>query len=379
MYDTLIDRLHTAVEELETYRATIQRVSKEFSSTLAPIRRLPSDVLRSVFGENQRNIDGWWSIYDRTIQFSHDTLTLGHVCASWRGIVFSSPELWSHIRVVFPRRRVKECTFQPLLKTILPLSGQHPLDIRFLSNGEAISGEAIEAFSSLLGERHRWRDASLQIPLDLLEQLRTSSGKLAYLESLTLMTPSPRIDSRTVPLRDVSDVFIDAPILRKVVLHGATERGSFEFPAQITHLAASFPAIHNLHTYSLLEELHLGEWHDDDFAFPRRITLPKVCRLSVPSLKMLQHLCLPSLEDLAFDLYLPDGIHFAHPHTDAREAGIIMRDFLRSSHCSLTSLATKSSIVDASDFFRETLPLFESLTSLAFIIDKDLNAGSTIP
>ncbi|PBK90102.1 hypothetical protein ARMGADRAFT_1014742 [Armillaria gallica] len=80
VYDTLINRLHTAVEELETYRATIQRVSKELSSTLAPIRRLPSDVLSSVFGVNQKDLDGWprWTSLENrpTIKFSHDTLTL---------------------------------------------------------------------------------------------------------------------------------------------------------------------------------------------------------------------------------------------------------------------------------------------------------------
>ncbi len=178
------------------------------------------------------------------------------------------------------------------------------------------------------------------------------------------------MDSRTVPLRDVSDAFIDAPNLQKVVLHKVIDRGSFEFPSQITHLAASFSAIHNLHTCSLLEGLHLEERCDDDFDFPHRITLPKVRRLSVSSLKMLRHLRLPSLKDLSFDRHLASGTLFAHPwHTDATAAGVIMRDFLRSSHCSLTSLATKSSIVDF--FWQETLPLIGSLTSLAFVIDED--------
>ncbi|KAK0237721.1 hypothetical protein EDD85DRAFT_1022935 [Armillaria nabsnona] len=376
VYDTLIDRLHTAVEELETCRATIRRVSKEFSSTLAPIRRLPRDVLRSVFGLNQKDLDGWqWASHPNrpTIKFSHNTLTLGRVCASWRDIVVSSPELWSHIRITFPSPTVNNPGRFPILKTVLPLSGQLPLDVRFISEGDVSSGKAIEAFSSLLRERHRWRSASLKIPLDLLGQLRTCSGKLPCLESLTLMIPSPPMDSRTVPPRDVSDAFIDAPNLRKVVLHKVLIDGSScAFPSQITHLAASFSAIHNLRTCSLLEELHLGERCDADFAFPHRITLPKVRRLSVSSLKMLRYLRLPSLKYLSFDRHLASGTRFAHPwHIDARVAGVIMRDFLRSSHCSLTSLAIKSSIVDASDFFQETLPLLESLTSLAFIIDKN--------
>ncbi|PBK68772.1 hypothetical protein ARMSODRAFT_1004612 [Armillaria solidipes] len=371
VYNTLIDRLHAAVEELETYRATIQRVLKEFSSTLAPIRRLPSDVLRSVFQETdgESNLVRQWLCHRRpTIKFMQNTLTLGQVCSSWRDIVISSPELWSHIKITFPSLRVQNRTLQPLLKTILSLSRLLPLDIRFISEGDTSSSEAIEALSSLIRERHRWKSVSLELPRDLWEQLWASSGKF-----FTLMTPSPPMDSRTVPPRVVSGVFIDAPTLRKVVLHQRMECGSFAFPSQITHLAASFSAIHNLHSHSLLEELHLEERHDDGFAFPHRITLPKVRRLSVSSLKMLRHLCLPSLEDLSFQPYFTGGLFFTHLHADAMTAATVtIRDFIRSSHCSLTSLATETPIVYASNFVQETLPLLESLTSLAFEIDNVL-------
>ncbi|SJK98764.1 uncharacterized protein ARMOST_02033 [Armillaria ostoyae] len=341
VYDTLIDRLHAAVEELEAYRATIQRVSKEFSSTIAPIRAFQAIFFVPYFEKLRAEI-----------------LFNSHVCASCRDIVVSSPELWSHLRITFPSLTVDNPGPSSLLKTILPLSGQLPLDIRFISDGDTTADEAIDAFSLLLGERHRWRSVSLTLPLDLLEQLRASSGKLACSQSLTPMTPRTPIDSRTSP-GDVSDVFIDAPSLRKVVLYKGIERGSFAFPSQITHLAASFSAIHNLHTLSLLEELHLGEGHDD-IAFLHRITLPKVRRLSVSSLKMLQHLRLPSLEDLSFQHYL-SSILFAHLRADAIAATIVtIRDFIRSSHCSLTSLATPSSIVCASSSIQEIIPLLES-------------------
>ncbi|KAK0452601.1 hypothetical protein EV421DRAFT_2031166 [Armillaria borealis] len=367
VYETLIDRLDTALEELQALRDMMREVSKEFPSTLAPIRRLPSDVLRSVFRETQSDLDGRGSSCWPTIKFTHDTLTLAQVCASWRDIVVSSPELWSDIKITFPSLTVDNPGRSPLLKTILPLSGQLPLDIRLVSDGDTSSGEAIEAFSSLLRERHRWRSASLKLPLDLLEQLRASSGKLPCLESLTLMTPRSRWDRRSLPAGDVSDVFIDAPSLHKVVWHQSIGYGSFAFPSQITHLAASFTFIHNLHIHTLLEELHLEVKHDDDIAFLHRITLPKVRRLSVSSLKSLRHLSLPSLEDLAFDRYSVGILPFAHDDVEA--AAEILNDFIRSSHCSLTSLATRTSIVYAPNSIQETLPLLESLTSLAFEID----------
>ncbi len=124
-----------------------------------------------MFGLNQKDLDGWqWASHSSrpTIKFSHNALTLGQVCASWRDIVVSSPELWSHTKITFPSPTVNNPGRFPILKTILPRSGQLPLDVRLISEGDVSSGEAIEAFSSLLRERHRWRSASLQIPLDLL-------------------------------------------------------------------------------------------------------------------------------------------------------------------------------------------------------------------
>ncbi|KAK0203455.1 hypothetical protein DFS33DRAFT_1487787 [Desarmillaria ectypa] len=190
-----------------------------------------------------------------------DPLTLGQVCAAWSDIAVSSPELWSHIKITYPRLELNNSSarnFRSLLKTILPLSGQLPLDIQFRLDEHTSSGDAMGAFTLLLGEHHR---ASLKLPLDLLEQLRATGGKLSW---------------------DVSDDFVDTPSLRKVELHESIGLESFAFP-QITHLAASFTAIHNLHTHSLLEKLHLKERDVDDIAFPHRIALPKVRRPSKTS------------------------------------------------------------------------------------------------
>ncbi|KAK0220474.1 hypothetical protein IW262DRAFT_1556843 [Armillaria fumosa] len=383
VYDILLDRLYLVFKGLKRCRATIQRVSKEFSSTLAPIRRLPIDVLRSVFRETQ-SYRGRprRSVFGRpTIKFMHDTLTLGQVCGSWRDIVVSSPELWSHINVTFPRLKPgapSPRNFPPLLKAILLLSGQLPLDICFMSSDRCTSSdEAIETFSLLLGQHHRWKSASLESPLDLWKQLRASTGKLAFLESLTLLTLRPLMGNPGFSPEVVGDALLDAPNLRKVILHELIERGSFALPSQLTHLAASFTVIHNLHTHTLLEELHLKESYDGQVPFLHRITLPKVRRLSVSSAKLLQHLCLPSLEDLAFDSYVTrNGFanNAAHANADVT-AVVILSDFIRSSYCSLTSLATGTSIVDASNFIQETLPLLKSLTSLAFQIDSVFKHG----
>ncbi|KAK0494556.1 hypothetical protein EDD18DRAFT_1333100 [Armillaria luteobubalina] len=399
IYDSLMNRLQTVFKELKTYRATIQRVSKEFSSTLAPVRRLPSDVLRSIFREIQspafdRSGISFGGPFRSSIEFMHNTLNLSRVCYSWRDIVVSSPELWSHMRIAFssPSRDspgLFSALFNihfPAMKTILPLSGQLPLDIRFILDDSNPSVKAIEAFSLLLGERHRWRTASLTYSFDLLEQLKACTGKLASLESLTIMPTSSQqqhwllspVDDWVPPPGNVNDVFIDAPNLRKVVLYGGIEDVSFALPFQLTHLATCFTSIHNLHTHTLLGELHLETRCDEEIAsLHDHITLPNVWRLSVVSLKTLRHLRLPALEDLKFDSYLTDFTDellsipsdtTAFIEDEAAEATLTISDFIRSSRCSLTSLATTSSIIYASSFTQEAFPLLESLTRLEYRI-----------
>ncbi|KAK0220429.1 hypothetical protein IW262DRAFT_1023827 [Armillaria fumosa] len=396
IYNTLMNRLQTAFKELKTYRATIQRVSKEFSSTLAPIRRLPSDVLRSVFREIQSPAFDWSGVsfgefFGPSIKFMHNTLNLSYVCYSWRNIAVSSPELWSHMRIAFPSPSLDNPgrfsalipILFPALKTILPLSRQLPLDIRFTLGDSNPSVKAIEAFSLLLGERRRWRTASLTYSFDLFEQLKASTGKMAPLESLTIMPTYsqrndwllPLVDDWVFPLAEnVNDVFIDAPNLRKVVLYGGIEDVSFALPFQLTHLATSFTSIHNLHTHTLLGELHLETRCDEEIASLHPITLPKVRRLSVVSLKMLQHLRLPALEDLKFDRYFTDELPSIPSYTtaftedEAAAATLTISDFIHSSRCSLTSLATASCIIYTSNFTQEAFPLLESLTRLEYRI-----------
>ncbi|KAK0192948.1 hypothetical protein F5146DRAFT_1223008 [Armillaria mellea] len=380
-YETLIDQLCTVVEELKGHRHAIETDYKRFSSILAPIRRLPADVLLSVFRETRstrRNFAG----RPPTIDFLQDPLTLRQVCGSWRDIVVSSPTLWSYINVVFPPREQHPDNSGPsahkCLQTVLPLSGQHALDIRFVSFHT--SDEATKTLVVILKERHRWRNASLILSSSLTEQLRVPTGrKLACLESLIIRTTGIRMPGdNAAPLEDTSDVsFIDAPYLRKVELNEPSGLGKFAFPRHITHLATVFTSVYNLQIYTQLEELHLHERDiDDSIALPHRMTFLNVLRLSISSLKPLRYLCLPSLEDLTFapDHFGNDhGLSFDHPHVDA--AATTFCDFIHSSRCSLISLATGTSIVCTSKFIQVVLPMLKSLTSLEFQIDRALEVA----
>ncbi|KAK0449767.1 uncharacterized protein EV420DRAFT_1766869, partial [Desarmillaria tabescens] len=53
IYDTLLDRIDVIRSEVQSRRDAVYMSMASCSSALAPIRRLPSDVLRSVFREIQ--------------------------------------------------------------------------------------------------------------------------------------------------------------------------------------------------------------------------------------------------------------------------------------------------------------------------------------
>ncbi len=71
--------------------------------------------------------------------------------------------------------------------------------------------------------------------LEFLEQLKGVRGKIPCLESLTSNISNISQSSRANLPEDIRSVFVDAPRLQKITLHGGL--GDFIFPLHITHLA----------------------------------------------------------------------------------------------------------------------------------------------
>ncbi|PBK90114.1 hypothetical protein ARMGADRAFT_305320 [Armillaria gallica] len=309
VYDALLDRMDEVRSEMQRRRDTVQKSMAAYSSALAPIRRLPIDVLRTVFREIQ--FLQWWDGNPRTctpwewkeppaLDFLQGPWALSHVCGAWRDIALSYPRLWSYIVLHF--RTIHPMEPDTLaLKAMISRSAQHPLDIVFELDGDPNEYAAVPALYVILGESYRWRSMHLQIPLTLLERLKVVRGKIPCLESLTLKTSCIPQSSRDELPEDVRSVFVEAPCLRKVALHGTYDLGDFMFPHHITHLAACVDNVSNLEVYRSLVECHLETdeniGHDIIF-LPHHIYLPKVRRLMVSSPSILSHLRLPSLDDL---------------------------------------------------------------------------------
>ncbi|KAK0237868.1 hypothetical protein EDD85DRAFT_832158 [Armillaria nabsnona] len=165
-YDTLLNRIDEIRSEVQSRRDAIHKAMVVYSSTLAPVRRLPIDVLRTVFREIQ--ISEWRTIPlpPPPLDYSQGPWTLSHVCGAWRDIVLSYPQLWSHIVLHFRspssvRNPLAEAYSPPrhilvALKAMILRSEQYPLDIVFELGYDPDRDIAEKVFGMILEDGGPW-------------------------------------------------------------------------------------------------------------------------------------------------------------------------------------------------------------------------------
>ncbi|KAK0449766.1 uncharacterized protein EV420DRAFT_1646764 [Desarmillaria tabescens] len=351
VYDTLLDRIDEIRSKVQSHRDAVQKSLADYASTLAPIRRLPNDVLRSLFREIQvsewRNTGtpgaGWHGMVD----FSQGPWTLSHVCGAWRDIVLSYPQLWSHIVLCFVTPRLKGMSerrssprhMADALKAMIHRSEQHPLDIVFLDFRSDIDEDTpVQALSVIAQKSYRWRTLQLcAFLIVLLERLKVVRGKIPCLESLTMDTSRRPQLHRADLHEDTRSIFVDAPRLQRVTLRGTRGLGDFVFPPHITQLAACITSVSNLGVYQSLIELHLelSQRDNKDISLPLNIHLPNV------------------------RMNRSNSDHGASTHNVQ-----IVNDFIRRSRCSLSRLSFHSSNADDHNVIRESLLFMDTLVSL---------------
>ncbi|KAK0494581.1 hypothetical protein EDD18DRAFT_349796 [Armillaria luteobubalina] len=378
VYDALLDRIDEVRSEMRRHRDVVHKSRAAYSSTLAPIRRLPTDILRTVFREIQ--LSTWSDKGSREdhqmLDFSQGPRKLSHVCGAWRDIVLSYPQLWSHLVLHFPE--IYPDDYPPdthdtelALKTMILHSAQCPLDIIFVLNDDYIEYRAaVQVFFVILKESCRWRSIDLQMSLNLLEHLTVVHGKIPCLESLYMQFETGNISSYhrdTALPKNVRSVFIDAPRLRKVALDGTHMLGELMFPLHITHLATSMDYASGLEAYQSLVECRLFGTPGPDYSPPHSIHLPNLRRLFVFSPRLLAYLHLPSLDHLM--------IYHASNGSDnnINDAVLVMNEFIHRSRCTLTSLAIHNPVAFQQVFIQDCLLLMDSLVSLQIEVVSNVN------
>ncbi|KAI4528384.1 hypothetical protein K525DRAFT_166876, partial [Schizophyllum commune Loenen D] len=80
-----LDSVDAAIRRLHDLRETLEVRLQFTRAYLAPVRRLPLELLSDIF---------IYSVADEGDPTMVALMTLSHVCSSWRTVVWSTPELW---------------------------------------------------------------------------------------------------------------------------------------------------------------------------------------------------------------------------------------------------------------------------------------------
>ncbi|KAK7016847.1 hypothetical protein R3P38DRAFT_2987794 [Favolaschia claudopus] len=193
--------------------AQIQAYIAQYSSLLAPIRRLPVDILRAIFLQpfvhpnNGRKYDAQTSII---VQYRPNTL--GAVCFHWRCVTCETAPLWSHLIVLL--NRPSRPTIDGL-RIALRRAQNVPLDLDFHSlSWMPWSAQDIDMMQEVLSRSERWSRISLLLDSSLLQQLFPAQNRLQNLHALTLSgdtsdsLPSTLVFSNVPKLRILKVVHI---------------------------------------------------------------------------------------------------------------------------------------------------------------------------
>lgn len=192
-YDAEIAKLMDVVGKLERQRADLQQHRHNLTSSTAPIRRLPNELLVEIF---YRCISGSWERDKESVGMA--AWDLGQVSSHWRRVALASKKLWSFIDVNLNEipgacataTGGQRLSFgQEVVRTYLERSDPVPLTISIwsLETDRFVCTHPILA--ALTSQSFRWRDATIILGAAYFgagETLSTIEGSLPLLERLVL-------------------------------------------------------------------------------------------------------------------------------------------------------------------------------------------------
>ena len=199
-----IQCLQAQIIVLQNKRRLLERHTVGYKSLLAPIRKLPPELLHQIF---------LFVCDDNYIGpgdcFRIPAATLVQVCPSWNNVASSSPRLWSIIALLI--YKVSPDT-KTAIKHLLEKSGSAPLDVKITSIYNHHSD--LQWLDMLVRQSYSWLRLDLSLnhtrSIDVFPALRPIQGNLPLLEYLELSGhPQSGV---------FLDIFQNAPRLRSVSL-----------------------------------------------------------------------------------------------------------------------------------------------------------------
>ncbi|KAJ8089029.1 hypothetical protein PM082_014277 [Marasmius tenuissimus] len=248
--------LQTSLEALVGQRDALECHLERCQTVFNPLRRLPYDLLSYIFrfcvDSDVQDIIAEESVLDEqeghhdfastrwAFRGSLDTRkgpwVLGQVCRKWRATVVSSPLLWTSVHVessaVFSRHR--HDILAGLLLRQLQLCADQPLSVSYRQQRHATT-HGLRLLSHLCAKGQQWSAAKLDVDSRSFAHLLPFKGMFRSLKELHFHFRLNHLqdDINENSLRDVTEVFQNAPRLRKVALSDGVESDFEDFDIQL--------------------------------------------------------------------------------------------------------------------------------------------------
>ncbi|KAF7316674.1 F-box domain-containing protein [Mycena chlorophos] len=333
--------ISTAENEIAKLEQTIAGLRSSVAlqkSIIAPVRRLPPELLSHIFVVADASTMG------ERLSRQTKNLVIG-VNAAWRAVALSTPSLWSKILLdgavqhMDPSRKVNS-----LLSRQLKLSGQYPLTITYISYGHNFSLRGCLAL--LLEHAHHWKDVYLHLGDDDDEIFQTSSVAFPLLERLDVagsgdIYAAPAAVDLTLRCPKISRLGLSlySDLSPKSLLVPWTRLASVKLHAEPQFIQETLDLAHQLTS----AELYPMRTLPSDLQQTRRVEHPRLSVLKIHNQEAtlreddyLHHLFsllqAPALRELDFE---PNA--FKREELDLSITSSLL-SFISSSRCSLTRL-----------------------------------------
>ncbi|KAH8823128.1 hypothetical protein DL96DRAFT_1616754 [Flagelloscypha sp. PMI_526] len=237
---------------LKKRRDTLESCIDTHKKIIAPIRRLPAEILSNIFAM----CDTGKNSFDN----SEFPLLPLFVCKRWRDVAKNNPALWTHIVVRVAdlyregcnRRLVQHLQYSRITFLHISIEGDSWMPLH------ADDWVTKDAFRTLMWVARRWRTVKLPITSNAGPLLRDLRGKLESLRVATIGLPD-----RLSHLNDWQpvyglDAFEFAPRLHTLKLLNYVPISRFGLP----RLPPDAKYKHQLHTFSTVERLDAPSMRD---------------------------------------------------------------------------------------------------------------------
>jgi len=276
--DEGIQAMRNALRALEESRAVHIRDIEQHEALLSPIKRLPVDILSTIFLGCQRRKQPVQYFGSRVSNMTneHPAVVLSHVCRRWRDVVLSTPLLWAKIDIYAPS--------YPSMRSMNP---EFPGSYRSVWHQGEFK-KRVERWEQSMGQlketTETWLARSANCPLTL---------RFRFHENFTTFPSLPAVIQTEVKdvtyekLRPIVDMLCESSTRwRNVSLEVAVGAKDSPLFRLFSHPHENIPLLRHF-SFTVLFEQRASE-AQADLATLRNTFLPSVTQFTAPSLRSLR-------------------------------------------------------------------------------------------